>query len=120
MQSVAGHTGRITGCWYSPAAGGKYMISSSGDGTLKLWNSSMNYQLCATLTGHTNGEVLCCSWSPDGKSIVSGGEDHMVFVWNVEKHTGHSTGTPGDSITLQPAFKLSGHKGPVTSVCFNR
>jgi WD40 repeat protein len=34
------------------------------------------------LTGHTN-QVLCVSFSPDGKLLASGGMDGSVILWNV-------------------------------------
>ena len=41
------------------------------------------WQVC-TLTGH-KGNVICVAFSPDGKRIVSGSEDCLVKIWDVEK-----------------------------------
>nr|GFB64308.1 hypothetical protein [Tanacetum cinerariifolium] len=30
------------------------------------------------------GALLCCAWSPDGKYILTGGEDDLVQVWSME------------------------------------
>lgn len=38
--------------------------------------------LRATLPGHT-GMVYVCSWSPDGVTLVSGGADGKLKLWNV-------------------------------------
>ena len=36
-----------------------------------------------TLSGHT-GWVFSAAFSPDGKRVVSGSEDKLVKIWNVE------------------------------------
>ena len=36
-----------------------------------------------TLRGHT-GTVVSLSFSPDGKSVVSGSADKLVKIWDVE------------------------------------
>ncbi|KAM2047818.1 hypothetical protein ACFX1T_006438 [Malus domestica] len=30
------------------------------------------------------GALLCCAWSPDGKYILTGGEEDLVTVWSME------------------------------------
>jgi WD40 repeat protein len=45
------------------------------DGTINLWNATSGV-LRTTLAGH-QGWVNYCAWSPDGKSIVSAGNDGM-------------------------------------------
>eukprot|EP00854_Cymbomonas_tetramitiformis_P010874 gene10874-12870_t len=37
-----------------------------------------------TLSGHSLG-ILCCSFSPDGKALVSGSEDMTIKVWRLDK-----------------------------------
>jgi len=55
--------------------------------------------------GPFNRVVVCVSYSPDGKRIVSGEEDRTVNVWDAE--TGRQT------------FTLRGHLGAVNSVSFS-
>ena len=43
------------------------------------------WQVCL-LVGHS-GEVLAVAFSPDGKRVVSGAEDSLVKIWDVESET---------------------------------
>lgn len=54
--------------------------------------------LVRTLAGHS-GAVTCCAVSPDGRSIISGGDDYSVKVWDVA--------------TGQVRLDLRGHTAPV-------
>jgi WD40 repeat protein len=57
------------------------------------------------LTGHT-GAVFSVAFSPDGKTLASGTDDHTIRLWDVA--TGRPTGQP-----------LTGHTGTVLSVAFS-
>ena len=56
------------------------------------------------LKGHTD-IVLCAAYSPDGKRIVSGGEDKTLKVWDAE--------------TGAEVRSLKGHTGAVYSVAYS-
>ena len=49
-----------------------------------------------SLVGHDD-EVNTCSFSPDWRRLISGGDDCIVKVWNTR--------------TGQPVFTLTSHKG---------
>jgi len=57
---------------------GKYMISGSGDKTLKVWDAQTGQEV-RTLKGHTSF-VAGVAVSPNGQRIVSLGEE--VKVWD--------------------------------------
>jgi hypothetical protein len=57
-----------------------------------------------TFYGHT-GPVSSVAFSPDGKRLVSGSQDHTLKVW--------------DAQTGQQTLSLKGHTGGVTSVAFS-
>ena len=57
------------------------------------------------LTGHTES-VGSVAFSPDGKHIVSGSDDHTLRIWDAQ--SGTAVGEP-----------LEGHTGSVSSVAFS-
>jgi WD40 repeat protein len=50
---------------------------------IKIWDVGSR-QLVARLEGHT-GDVRSLAFSPDGKTLVSGGEDRTIRLWNVAR-----------------------------------
>ena len=65
---------------YSPD--GKTLASSgSSDGTIQLWNADTGTHF-KTLKGHTD-TVRSISFSPDGKSLVSGSKDKTLRLWDI-------------------------------------
>jgi WD40 repeat protein len=69
---------------------GKQVVSGGIDHTLKLWDAVTGkpvrefkaYKEKGFEKGHRE-PVLCAAFSPDGKYLVSGGEDRAIKVWNV-------------------------------------
>jgi WD40 repeat protein len=68
----------------------KFLLTSSLDMTLKLWNAEDGklvrefkaYKEKAFEKGHRD-QVFCAAFTPDGKFIVSGGSDRTIKLWNV-------------------------------------
>jgi len=88
-----------------------HLASAGDDGTVKLWpvEKGKNFKLAqgtepVTLRGHTGG-VRALAFAPGGRTLVSGGEDQSIIVW--------------DTVTGQAQQILDGHKGAVTGLALH-
>ncbi|CAL1530499.1 unnamed protein product [Lymnaea stagnalis] len=70
--------GAINEFAFSPCA--KYLAVVSQDGHLRVFQYS-TMELLGTMKSFFGG-LLCVNWSPDGKYLVTGGEDDLVSVWS--------------------------------------
>ena len=61
---------------------GSYIVSGSGDTTVRLWDAVSGQPVCQPLKGHDSA-VSCVAISPDGSRIVSGGGDTTLRQWPV-------------------------------------
>ncbi len=73
-----GHTSTINDIAYH--SGGQLIATASGDRTVRLW--SPDGVLLATITGHPAG-VSAVAFTPDGRSLVTGGEDGHLKIFHV-------------------------------------
>jgi guanine nucleotide-binding protein subunit beta-2-like 1 protein len=77
-RSLRGHNHFVSDVVFS--ADGACAISSSWDGTLRLWD--VNDGRCMRrFTSHTK-DVLTVALSADNRQIVSGGRDRTIKLWN--------------------------------------
>ncbi len=77
--TLKGHTGNVFGVEFSPD--GKWLASSSGDATLKIWNTS-DWTLKLTLRDFTS-DVNAASFNRDGTLLATAEESGIARVWNV-------------------------------------
>ena len=93
----------VNGVDFSPD--GKRLLTSSGDGTAKVWDAAKG-TLLLTLEKPNNREPLYSGkFSPDGKRIVTAGNNSKGEVW--------------DAATGDLLFELVGHKGSIADVEFS-
>jgi len=101
VMTLTGHQGPVRACACSKD--GRRILSGSGDGTLKLWDSTTGAELLM-LEGHS-GPVTACAFSPNEKTVLSSSEDGTLKLWRI--------GSANELATL------SGHSGPVRACAFS-
>lgn len=83
-------------------------FSNSKFGEIDLWDATDNYKLLFTMPSW-DAAVLSVAFSPDGKTLVSGGADGTLKFWQIE------TGTP----PLQLVAKVAAHGTGITRLLFS-
>ena len=78
MQTLIESTSRVQSVRFSPD--GRWIVSGSWDGTVRIWDVSTGRQMGESMRGHTNW-VKSVAFSPDGRWIVSGSADKTVRIW---------------------------------------
>jgi WD40 repeat protein len=75
VATLEGHSGAVRQCAFSDR-----VLSASMDGTLRVWDPNGGSEP-VVLQGHA-APVLTCAFADLGRSVVSGGEDDFVKVWD--------------------------------------
>nr|XP_046222287.1 WD repeat-containing protein 20 isoform X1 [Oncorhynchus gorbuscha] len=88
---------------FSFSPDGKFLACVSQDGFLRVFNFDA-VELHGTMKSYFGG-LLCVCWSPDGRYIVTGGEDDLVTVWSF--------------VDCRVIARGHGHKSWVTVVAFD-
>jgi RNA polymerase sigma factor (sigma-70 family) len=68
---------------FSPDSGTLASLSGIHDYTARLWEVASGKERVPLTEGHM-GPVVSVAFSPDGKSLISGGRDGLVGLWNTE------------------------------------
>jgi hypothetical protein len=79
LRTLSGHTDWVNSCAVSPD--GRFIVSTSTDHTLKLWNISSSQCI---LTFHMGGLLYECAFHPDGEHLVACGALGVYFLRLVE------------------------------------
>jgi WD40 repeat protein len=76
------------------------LLAVAANSAIGVWDITQGKKTIG-LEGH-RGFVSCVSWSPDGKKLISSGEDNLVRVWDVQ--------------TGRQIAHFAGHTAPVSSI----
>lgn len=93
------HTSPLLCCRFDPS--GKFVFAGCEDHSIQRWDLSNAAK--ANMAGHESWVNALC-FTPDGKTLVSGGCDGRLIWW------------PADAEKPEPARKLDAHTGWVRSV----
>jgi WD40 repeat protein len=98
------HTGYVRSVAFSP--GGEYVVSGSGDNTIRVWNVATGRAESRLFEGHTN-YVTSVAFSPDGRRIVSGSADKTIRIWDADADSDQQVSGPALSVqvTCPPSEK---------------
>jgi WD40 repeat protein len=104
----------VWGISFSPD--GKMIASSSGDGTITLWNLD-GERLGSKEEAHS-GSINDLSFTPNGQAIASVGEDSLIKFWDLSNQE-----DVHGQIKLKPSQLYEkiyqGHEGAVNSISFS-
>ena len=77
-RTLKGHTNPVNCVNYD--SNGKYLVSSSSDLTIKLWDLNNDYQCCKTFYGHEHN-ISCVDFVLGGDFILSCSRDKTIRLW---------------------------------------
>ncbi|MBL8148845.1 MAG: serine/threonine protein kinase [Blastocatellia bacterium] len=100
VATLIGHEHVIKSLDYTPD--GKYLVSGSSDGTIKIWDLQKKMARGA-LVGHELS-VNAVAISPDGQSVASASSDGTVKLWNL--------------VTESEIASFNNYEGSLRSVAF--
>jgi transcription initiation factor TFIID subunit 5 len=109
---LIGHSGPVYAVSFSPSATSaddssksntKWLLSSSADSTIRLWNLD-TYLNLVVYKAHT-GPVWSVQWGPFGHYFASGGHDKTARIWTTD--------------SVRPRRLLAGHDDDVDVVAWH-
>jgi cell division cycle protein 20 (cofactor of APC complex) len=103
LRSMDGHSDRVGALSWN-----RHILSSGGrDSIVVNHDVRIARHNTATLSTHTQ-EICGLSWSPDGSTLASGGNDNMLCLWDA-----------ATSSTSRPRFCLTEHQAAVKALSWS-
>jgi len=79
IRSLEGHTSHINTVRFTP--NGKYVISGSGDHSIRIWN--LEEMVCEKIIREHDNNIVDLKITPDNQNIISISEDKTMRVFNM-------------------------------------
>lgn len=99
-EPLSGHTDTV---WSMEWSGPATLITASKDGAARIWNvANRNLPSVVRTMPTATGGVLAIALSPDGQSLVGGGQDGSVLRWELPSTVLADTISRVHSIALSP------------------
>lgn len=125
LRALRGHTEPIAAA--AASHDGRVVALAARNRLIKVWNG--NEELDGQMMQGHQGWIKVLAISPDGKTIASGGNDHGVFLWDLEtatrihrlgKHDVKTEPTSDGTIgALRSVGTYFGHQGFISGLAFS-
>ena len=121
VRSMRGHTARVGSLAWNPVS--RCVNSGSRDALVLQHDARAARHRTATLVGHQQ-EVCGLSWSADGSTLASGGNENFLCLWDAARSGAHRAGgnSPGGGATgrlgveCAPRITLRQHQAAVKAL----
>ena len=80
--TLKGHDSYVGSVAFSPT-NSEILASGSGDSTIRLWNTTTGVNLKTLKFPTTRKTAMPIVFSPDGNTLVSGGRERKMMLWDV-------------------------------------
>ena len=80
--TVPAHSNVVSNVTFERALGGEYVLTSSYDGTAKVW-AAKTWQPLATLKGH-DARLMGCDVAPDSSMVATCSYDRTFKLWGMD------------------------------------
>lgn len=94
---------------------GRKVLSGSRDGTFRYWEIGSSQALC-DYQPITDGVILSCAISPNGKFAACGSSNSYAYLWSTERKADRAVGESGQF--QRPLSALTGHTHKVYGAKF--
>jgi len=111
VRDLQGHSSRVSSLSWNGSNNPSLLSSGSRDATVLNHDIRAARSVQNTLCGHSQ-EICGLSWSPDGSTLASGGNENRLCIWDAAMSGARS----GASANTAPRFSIDQHNAAVKAV----